>query len=40
LELGKGDYVLIPPMQKHRVVYTSQEPPCIWLAVHFQQKKK
>ncbi len=40
LELQKGDYVLIPPLEKHRVIYTSQEPPCIWLAIHFQQKKK
>lgn len=28
-----GDYVFIPAHQKHRVEYTSAEPPCIWLAV-------
>ncbi|MGB0839300.1 MAG: cupin domain-containing protein [Chitinophagales bacterium] len=33
--LQAGDYLLIPAMRKHRVVYTSTEPPCIWLAVHF-----
>ncbi|NEP28859.1 MAG: cupin, partial [Moorea sp. SIO3I6] len=27
--------------QKHRVEYTSAEPPCIWLAIHgnLQQKQ-
>jgi cupin 2 domain-containing protein len=29
-----GDYLLIPAHQKHRVEFTSSEPPCIWLAVH------
>lgn len=33
--LKAGDYVLIPAMKKHRVSYTSTEPPCIWLAIHF-----
>jgi cupin 2 domain-containing protein len=32
--LTPGDYVFIPAHQKHRVSYTSTEPPCIWLAVH------
>lgn len=32
--LRSGDYLMIPAHQKHRVAYTSQEPPCIWLAVH------
>lgn len=35
-QLQAGDYVLIPAHQKHRVEYTSTEPPCIWLAVHAQ----
>jgi len=30
-----GDYVLITAHQRHRVTYTSSDPPCIWLAVHF-----
>ncbi|HEY9660860.1 MAG TPA: cupin domain-containing protein [Allocoleopsis sp.] len=36
--LRSGDYLLIPPHQKHRVDYTSSEPPCIWLAVHFHEE--
>ncbi|WP_404789113.1 cupin domain-containing protein [Altericista sp. CCNU0014] len=32
--LQAGDYVLIPAHCRHRVEYTSTEPPCIWLAVH------
>lgn len=38
--LRSGDYLLIPPHQKHRVDYTSSEPPCIWLAVHFQDESQ
>lgn len=33
-ELKTGDYLLIPAYQKHRVEYTSADPPCIWLAIH------
>ncbi|RZM81927.1 cupin domain-containing protein [Leptolyngbya iicbica] len=33
-ELGPGDYVFLPAHCKHRVMATSQQPPCIWLAVH------
>lgn len=29
-----GEWVFIPAMRRHRVVFTSQHPPCIWLAVH------
>lgn len=28
-----GDWVLIPAHERHRVAWTSTEPPCIWLAV-------
>lgn len=35
INLKAGDYVFIPSMEKHRVSYTSTEPPCIWLAIHF-----
>lgn len=35
LKLAPGDYVLIPAHQKHRVEFTSTEPPCIWLAIHY-----
>lgn len=33
LELTPGDWVIIPPHEKHRVIYTSIEPACVWLAV-------
>lgn len=32
--LNRGDWLLIPAGIKHRVEYTSSDPPCIWLAVH------
>ncbi|MDY7021821.1 MAG: cupin domain-containing protein [Cyanobacteriota bacterium] len=34
IQLKAGDYLLIPAHQKHRVEYTSTNPPCIWLAIH------
>ncbi len=34
VHLQAGDYLLIPAHQKHRVEFTSKEPPCIWLAIH------
>jgi len=30
-----GDYVLIPPHRKHRVLSTSIKEPTVWLAVFF-----
>ena len=39
IKLRAGDYVFIPARQKHRVEYTSCEPTCIWLAVHFTSQK-
>ncbi|MEC4986924.1 MAG: cupin domain-containing protein, partial [Oscillatoria sp. PMC 1076.18] len=33
-DLKAGDYVFLPAHKKHRVEYTSSEPPCIWLAIH------
>ena len=35
IKLCKGDYLLIKAHQKHRVEYTSFEPPCIWLTIFF-----
>ena len=32
--LRAGDHLLIPAHRKHRVDYTSHDPPCIWIAVH------
>lgn len=34
LAMGPGDYVLIPAHRRHRVSFTSSEPPCVWLAIH------
>jgi cupin 2 domain-containing protein len=34
LNLGPGDHVFIPAHMPHRVLRTSREPPCLWLAVH------
>ncbi|HET6379250.1 MAG TPA: cupin domain-containing protein [Methylocella sp.] len=34
--MAAGDYVLIPAHVKHRVVWTSKEPPAVWLAVHIR----
>ena len=33
LNLSAGDHVLLPAHCRHRVAYTSRQPPCIWLAV-------
>lgn len=35
IRLSTGDYLFIPAHQKHRVEYTSSEPPCIWLTFFF-----
>jgi cupin 2 domain-containing protein len=32
--LSPGDWLLIPSHEKHRIEWTSKNPPCIWLAVH------
>jgi len=31
--LSKGDSLLLKPHERHRVSYTSNDPPCIWLCV-------
>lgn len=36
-KMQAGDWLLIPARQKHRVEYTSQDPPCIWLAIFADQ---
>ena len=33
LRLTAGDHILLPAHRRHRVAYTSVEPPCVWLAV-------
>ena len=35
--LTPGDYLWIPAHQLHRVLYTSSDPDCIWLALHSKQ---
>ncbi len=32
--LGAGDHLFIPARTPHRVLETSDEPRCVWLAVH------
>jgi cupin 2 domain-containing protein len=32
--LRPGDYLLLPAHCRHRVEATSQNPACIWLAIH------
>ncbi|MBI4773981.1 MAG: cupin domain-containing protein [Deltaproteobacteria bacterium] len=34
VRMSAGDHALIPAHEKHRVTWTSSNPPCIWLAVH------
>lgn len=35
--MRSGAWLLIPAHKKHRVHFTSQEPPCIWLALFLPQ---
>lgn len=35
VSLQKGEWLFIPAHMRHRVSWTSSEPPCIWLAVHY-----
>ncbi len=35
--LCQGDYLIIPPHEKHRVSFTSINPKCIWLAVFYNR---
>ena len=39
IELQQWDYYLITAHQKHRVVYTSSTPPCVWLAVFIREQE-
>ncbi|MDJ0843827.1 cupin domain-containing protein [Crocosphaera sp.] len=34
IHLTPGDYLFIKAHEKHRVICTSSDPPCIWLAIH------
>ena len=33
--LSKGDTLLLQPHERHRVSFTSAEPPCVWLCVFY-----
>ena len=33
--MSKGDTLLIKPHERHRVSFTSSEPPCVWLCVFY-----
>ena len=35
IAMSKGDTLLIKPHERHRVSFTSCEPPCIWLCVFY-----
>ena len=40
VELRVGDHLLIPAHTLHRVLETSREPPCLWLAVHLHPHER
>jgi cupin 2 domain-containing protein len=33
--LSKGDTLLLNPHERHRVSFTSSDPPCVWLCVFY-----
>ena len=33
--MSKGDTLIIKPHERHRVSYTSSEPPCVWMCVFY-----
>ena len=35
ITLSKGDTLSIEPHERHKVSYTSIEPPCIWLCIFY-----
>ena len=35
INMSRGDTLLIEPHERHRVAYTSIDPPCIWLCVFY-----
>ncbi len=38
-KMSEGDYIIIPPMAKNRVAYTSTSQETIWLAVYFEENR-
>ena len=37
ISMSKGDTCIIKPHERHRVSYTSTEPPCVWLCVFYTE---
>ncbi len=37
LEMGPGDYVDLPAHCRHRVAWTAEGEPTVWLAIHRQR---
>ena len=35
VELVRGDTLVIKPHERHKVSYTSEDPPCVWLCVFY-----
>ena len=35
IKMSKGDTLLIKPYERHRVSFTSSEPPCVWLCIFY-----
>lgn len=35
MNLAKGDWLIIEPHRRHRVSFTSAQPPCVWLCVFY-----
>ncbi|MBI1293266.1 cupin domain-containing protein [bacterium] len=38
--LKAGDHLHLPAHCRHRVTQTSTEPPCVWVAVHWDSKRR
>jgi cupin 2 domain-containing protein len=37
-QLQPGDWLYIEPRRRHRVEWTDQDGPTVWLAIHFEAK--
>jgi len=35
-QLKPGDWLLLPAHCRHRVIWTQEFPPTVWLAIHYQ----
>ena len=35
VEMTRGDTLFIKPHERHRVVFTQKNPPCVWLCVFY-----